>query len=205
MRRLPAASSNPLSGFQILHAFGMHFHRRHSRLHTRIVAKSNAALSTYSSHYYTLWTCRSYKTRRSLNTARCGMHLSHFSVNFCVHPWTRLHVLILLLLSCDSLLGMPPAVAPKPNLLSALVRSASTPLSTCSLRLSHSFLVTPWNASKYFLYLQASSSRQYTNRETTGSQQAGRQSQDTRTQNTLQSSRIPSNEFTTERSRWYNV
>ena len=81
--------------------------------------------------------------------------------------------------------------------LNATVHLQSSPASL--------FLVTPWIASKYLLYLQASSSRQYTNRETTGSQQAGKARRDTLKQNTLQSSRIPSNEFTTERSRWYNV
>ena len=46
------------------------------------------------------------------------------------------------------------------------------------------FLVTPWIASKYLLYLQASSSRQYTNRETTGSQQAGKARRDTHSNRT---------------------
>ena len=71
--------------------------------------------------------------------------------------------------------------------LNATVHLQSSPASL--------FLVTPWIASKYLLYLQASSSRQYTNRETTGSQQAGKACRDTLKQNTLQSSRLPSNEF----------
>ena len=80
---------------------------------------------------------------------------------FCkisVPTWTRLHVFKLLLLSCEYLHLLSACPAPKPNLSSALLRSASTSLSTCSLRLNHSFLVTPGFASKYLLYLQASSS-----------------------------------------------
>ena len=49
LRRLPVVPSNPLSGFQILHACGMHIQSRHSRLHTRILADSSAVWSTDSS------------------------------------------------------------------------------------------------------------------------------------------------------------
>ena len=54
LRRLPAAPPNPLTGFQILHAFGMHLHSRRSLLYTRILSNPNAVLSRSSSLYYTL-------------------------------------------------------------------------------------------------------------------------------------------------------
>ena len=49
LRRLPAAPSNPLTGFQNSHAFGMHLHWRRSRLYTRIFVFSLAVWSTDSS------------------------------------------------------------------------------------------------------------------------------------------------------------
>ena len=54
LRQLPAAPSNPLTGFQNSHACGMHLHSRRSRLYTRIVSKSSVVLSTDSSHYKAL-------------------------------------------------------------------------------------------------------------------------------------------------------
>ena len=44
-----------------------------------------------------LWTCRSYETRRSYNTAHRGMHAVPLFCKISVSTWTRLHVLILLL------------------------------------------------------------------------------------------------------------
>ena len=104
LRRLPAASSNPLSGFQILHAFGMHFHWRRSRLYTRIVVFSLATLYPLILHAIIhLWTCRSYETRRLYNTAHRGMQAVPLFCKISVSTWTRLHVLTLLLLSCEYL------------------------------------------------------------------------------------------------------
>ena len=48
-KRLASVPFNPLTGFQFLHAFGMHIHSRHSRLHSRIFFKPSAVLSTDSS------------------------------------------------------------------------------------------------------------------------------------------------------------
>ena len=116
---------------------------------TDSAASCTLALSSFRSPLCTLilhtiiqlWTCRSYETRRSYNTAHRGMHAVPLFCEISVSTWTRLHVLILLLLSCEYLHLLSACEASKPNLLSALLRSASTPLSTCSLRLGHSLLV----------------------------------------------------------------
>ena len=54
---------------------------------TFALSSFESPLCTLLLHLLTrLETCQSYKTRLSLNTARCGMHLSHFSVNFWCPP-----------------------------------------------------------------------------------------------------------------------
>ena len=70
-----------------------------------------------------------------------GCKLSHFSVKFLCplgHGCTSLNSFFC---PANTFTCCPPVPAPKPNLLSALLRSASTPLSTCSLCLGHSLLV----------------------------------------------------------------
>ena len=62
-----------------------------------------------------LWTCRSYKTRRSYITAQRGMQTVPLFCKIYVSTWTRLHVLILLLLSCEYLYLLAACHASKPN------------------------------------------------------------------------------------------
>ena len=99
LRRLPAAPSNPLTGFQNSHACGMHLHSRRSHLYTRIVSKSNAVLSTDSSLDGTLFDepiiqNSSLKPHSTSWDAGCPTFLQ----NFCVplgHSCTSCNFLVL--------------------------------------------------------------------------------------------------------------
>ena len=70
---------------------------------------------------------------------------------------------------------------------------------------SHSPLATVRLLQRILLHLWASLQRYIQQTRQGRSMQTGNTIADTNKQNTLQSSRLPSNEFTTERARWYNV
>ena len=205
LRRLPAAPSNPLTGFQILHAFGMHLHGRRSRLHTRIVVFYLATLYIVSSLDYALLdvsiiqntSFRQHSTQwDALSPTFCK-----FSVSTLGHSCTSLYFFFL---SCNWLTSMPPATASKPNLWRRGPKAshASAPPTVAG---SHSSLATVRFLQSILLHLWASLQRYIQQTRQGRSMQTGNTIADTNKQNTLQSSRLPSNEFTTERSRWYNV
>ena len=141
-----------------------------------------------------LWTCRSYKTRRSYITTHRGMQAVPLFCKISVSTWTRLHVLKLLLLSCDWLTSMPPASALKPNLWRRGPK-ASHASAPPTVAVSHSSLATVRFLQRILLHLWASLQRYIQQTRQGRSIQAGNTIADMNTQNTLESSRIPSNEF----------
>ena len=132
-----------------------------------------------------------------------GCRLSHFSVNF----WCPTLDTAALLNTSSFVLRFSPLSATccgsETKLSSVPLRGTSMLCSTHSRWLSLFFgdLVSSSAMTRVPVGFLTEAIQQV---EATDRQQAGRNHTDTRKQNTLQSSRIPSNEFTTERSRWYN-
>ena len=137
-----------------------------------------------------------------------GCTESHFSVNFLCPPLdTAARLYTSSFCPANWLTSMPPACGFETKFVSDAVPKRPHASAPPTVAGSHSSLVTVRLLQRIFLHLWASLQRyiQQTRKgqiDATGREHNRR---DTRTQNTLQSSRIPSNEFSTERSRWYNV
>ena len=97
------------------------------------------------------------------------------NVHLC--PFDTAAFLLFLFCPVKCLSETPPDVAPKPNLSSALARSASTPLSTCKRRFGPLFTVTLRSASTNLQIPIGFLQQTIQQTGKTGSRQAGRQSQ----------------------------
>ena len=168
---------------------------RHSRLHTRIVVFAHATLYTASSHYYTpLYVSIIQNTSLLAHSTLWDESAPTFLYNFCVHSDTATR------LKTPSFVPRIPSLAVR--LCNSETKFVERTLEEClnvTVHLQSSteslFLGDSWVRFEVSSVPAGFLQQQYTNRETQGSQQAGKARRDTRKLNTLQSSRIPSNEF----------